>query len=98
MPIVEPDSFSAFNLIKFQINPHYLDKNPDGHAGETREDRINEFLIANQNIQVLGLREGCMFRIEGDDIRLIGNRPVRVFEYGKEPRELKGQDDFSEFL
>ncbi len=98
MPVVEPDSFSAFNLIKFQINPHYLDKNPDGHAGETREDRINEFLIVNQDIQVLGLREGCMFRIEGDDIRLIGSRPVRVFSYGKEPRELGSNDDFSEFL
>ena len=98
MPVVEPDSFSAFNLIKFQINPHYLDKNPDGHAGETREDRINEFIIANQDIQVLGLREGCMFKIEGDNISLIGNRPVRVFEYGKEPRELRSEDDFSEFL
>lgn len=98
MPIVEPDSFSAFHLIKFQINPHYLDKNPDGHAGETREDRINEFIIANQDIQVLGLREGCMFRIEGDDIRLIGDRPVRVFEFGQEPRELRSEDDFSEFL
>ncbi|MFC2091074.1 dipeptidase PepE, partial [Bacteroidota bacterium] len=35
MPIVEPTSFDAFHLIKFQINPHYLDSNPDGHAGET---------------------------------------------------------------
>jgi len=37
MPVVEPDSFRAFNLIPFQINPHYLDANPAGHAGETRE-------------------------------------------------------------
>ncbi len=98
MPVVEPGSFNAFNLIKFQINPHYQDKNPDGHAGETREDRINEFIIANKEMMVLGLREGCMFRIEGDDIRLIGDRPVRVFSYGNEARELSNTDDFSEFL
>ncbi len=98
MPVVEPDSFNAFNLIKSQINPHYLDKNPDGHAGETREDRINEFLIANQDMSVLGLREGCMFRIEGDDISLIGTRPVRVFAYGKDPVELNAGDDFSNLI
>lgn len=98
MPVVEPDSFNAFNLIKSQINPHYLDKNPDGHAGETREDRINEFLIANKDMSVLGLREGCMFRIEGDDINLIGSRTVRVFSYGKDPIELNTEDDFTRFI
>ena len=98
MPVVEPDSFKAFNLIKSQINPHYLDKNPDGHAGETREDRINEFLIANKDMSVLGLREGCMFRIEGDDIKLIGNRTVRIFSYGKDPIELNAEDDFTSYI
>jgi dipeptidase E len=44
MPIIDPKGFDALNLIPFQINPHYLDKNPDGHGGETREDRILEFL------------------------------------------------------
>ena len=43
MPVVEPDSFKAFNLIPFQINPHYIDSNREGHAGETREQRIEEF-------------------------------------------------------
>src|SRR4030042_5389526 len=47
MPIVQPDSFDALNLVPFQINPHYLAKNPDGHAGETRETRILEFLELN---------------------------------------------------
>ena len=40
MPIVEPKSFKAIGAVKFQINPHYLDANPEGHAGETREQRI----------------------------------------------------------
>ena len=29
MPIVEPDSFRAIGAVKFQINPHYLDANPE---------------------------------------------------------------------
>ena len=35
MPIVQPESFRAIGAVKFQINPHYLDANPEGHAGET---------------------------------------------------------------
>ena len=54
MPILEPPGFHAFNLIPFQINPHYTDLNPPGHAGETREDRIMEYLAANQDDTVLG--------------------------------------------
>ena len=98
MPILEPPSFSAFNLVPFQINPHYTDLNPPGHAGETREDRIMEYLEANQQDTVLGLREGCMFRVEGDQMKLIGERDVRVFRYGESPLELGGDYDFSEFL
>ena len=47
MPIVEPQSFRAVGAVKFQINPHYLDANPEGHAGETREQRILEYIEAN---------------------------------------------------
>ena len=61
MPVAEPSSFRAFNLIPFQINPHYLDANPAGHAGETREQRIEEFIEVNPGIWVAGLREGTMF-------------------------------------
>lgn len=65
MPIVEPRSFVALGLVPFQINPHYLDASPDsGHAGETREDRIGEFLEEN-DVAVLGLREGTHLRVEG---------------------------------
>lgn len=98
MPILEPDSFNAFHLIPFQINPHYTDKNPPGHAGETREDRIMEYLAANQGDTVLGLREGCMFRVEGQSMQLAGERTVRLFRYNETPRELEQDYDFSEFL
>lgn len=98
MPILEPDSFNAFSLIPFQINPHYTDKNPPGHAGETREDRIMEYLAANRDDTVLGLREGCMFLVEGESVKLIGERPVRLFRYEKVPVELDNNHDFSIFL
>ena len=98
MPISEPDSFRAFDLVRFQINPHYLDANPDGHAGETREDRIMEFLHVNRDTTVLGLREGCMFRIEDGDISLIGKKAVRVFQFGDDPYEIEPGGDLSAFL
>ncbi len=98
MPILEPEGFHAFNLIPFQINPHYTDLNPPGHAGETREDRIMEYLTANPNDTVLGLREGCMFRVEENRMELIGKRTVRLFRHNKTPAELDNEYDFSEFL
>ena len=98
MPIVEPKTFSTFNLLKFQINPHYLDANPEGHAGETREMRIEEFLVANPDIYVVGLREGTMLRLEEGKIELIGPRPARIFRKGEKPIDLPPGEDFSFLL
>jgi dipeptidase E len=94
MPIVQPESFNAFNLIPFQINPHYLDANPDGHAGETREMRIEEYIEVNRNIYVVGLREGTMFLIEKHNIQFIGPKNARIFKFGQPPNELKPGDNF----
>lgn len=88
MPIVFPPSFEAFHFIPFQINPHYLDANPDGHAGETREQRIFEFLAANPNKHVLGLREGCWILVEGDKITLHGTKTARIFKANSPVYEL----------
>ncbi len=98
MPIVEPRSFRAIGAVKFQINPHYLDANPAGHAGETREQRILEFIEANPRRWVAGLREGCMLRYEDDRLELIGQRPMRIFKKGQEPFEVKAGDDLSFLL
>ena len=98
MPVVEPQSFGVLNLIKFQINPHYLDANPDGHAGETREMRISEFIEINRDVIVVGLREGSMLLIENDTIRLAGDRTMRIFKYGAEPFEAEENDDLSFLL
>lgn len=98
MAIVEPDSFIAFNLIPFQINPHYLDANPDGHAGETREQRIEEFIEENPGIIVAGLREGTMLLMEGNKMILIGKRKMRIFKKDQTPEEMGTEDDLSFLL
>ncbi|HEX8847080.1 MAG TPA: dipeptidase PepE [Pyrinomonadaceae bacterium] len=97
MPIVEPQSFNALNLVPFQINPHYMDELPAGHQGETRAQRIAEFTKANPNVYVVGLREGSTLRIEDSRIRLIGEKEARVFRSGEEPVEYKPEDSL-EFL
>ncbi|MDE5695049.1 MAG: Type 1 glutamine amidotransferase-like domain-containing protein, partial [Alistipes sp.] len=78
--------------------PHYLDANPQGHAGETREQRILEFIEANPRRWVAGLREGCMLRYEDQRLELIGKRPMRIFRKGVEPFEVKAGDDLSFLL
>ena len=98
MPIVEPQSFRAIGAVKFQINPHYLDANPEGHAGETREQRIREYIEANPRRWVAGLREGCMLRYEAGRLELIGKRPMRMFKRGVEPFEVQPGDDLSFLL
>lgn len=98
MPIVEPESFKAIGAVKFQINPHYLDANPEGHAGETREQRIEEYIEANPRRYVVGLREGCMLRYIDGKLELIGSRPMRIFKKGIEAYEVKAGDDLSFLL
>ncbi len=98
MPITDPKGFETIRLVPFQINPHYLDANPEGHGGETREQRIDEFLEINPDVYVAGLREGTMLRVENDQMRLIGNRTARIFKKGNAPVELSAADDFSFLL
>lgn len=98
MPIIDPLGFDVLNLIPFQINPHYLDANPAGHAGETREQRIQEFIEINPDTYVLGLREGTMLYRNEDKLTLIGDLTARIFKNGNEPVELSSADDFSFLL
>ena len=98
MPIINPKSFDCTGLIPFQINPHYLDANPEGHGGETREQRIEEFLEINPNLYVTGLREGAIFKLENNKLELIGDRQCRVFRKGEKPFELSAGDDFNFLL
>ncbi|MGW2176804.1 dipeptidase PepE [Streptomyces sp. NPDC001732] len=98
MPIVQPPSFETLGLVPFQINPHYLDPDPAStHKGETREERLTEFLEEN-DVPVLGLREGSWLRVEGPLARVEGARPARLFTRGTPPQELPAGTDVSQLL
>ncbi|HCR77677.1 MAG TPA: dipeptidase PepE [Chryseobacterium sp.] len=89
MPIVYPPSFDCMGLVPFNINPHYLDPNSElKHNGETRETRIKEFLTQN-DLKVVGLREGNWIRRMGDKITVEGTELTRIFEKGKQPYEIE---------
>lgn len=122
MPIIQPASFNAFGFTSFQINPHYLDVNPDdadvikqvaakydvadldkiyaaikevipslNHFGETREERIIEFHEEN-DIPIIGLREGTAVRVIGSKVELLGERTARLFRKGQAPEEVAAGD------
>lgn len=87
MPIVQPPSFDALGLVPFQINPHFLDPDPDStHMGETREERILQFLEENDT-PVVGLREGALIRVEHGAAILKGSTGARIFLQGRPPAE-----------
>lgn len=89
MPIVYPKSFQTLGLVPFNINPHYLDPDPNSkHKGETRETRINEFHNFNSQ-PVVGLREGSWLALNDKDILLSGNLNARIFKNGQLPTEVK---------
>jgi dipeptidase E len=87
MPIVLPPSAEALALLPFQLNPHYTDAVIPNHAGETRAERLLEFIAANPGVPVVGLREGSILRVEGSTLTLVGEKSARVFVSGAEPAE-----------
>jgi dipeptidase E len=98
MPIVQPPSFDALNLVWFQINPHFLDADPNStHMGETREQRLVQFLEENET-PVAGLREGAMLRIEDNITLLKGSTGARIFRRGFEPVETSPGDQLDALL
>lgn len=85
MPIVDPHGFDALSLVPFQINPHFTDSLPTGHQGETRSQRIAEFLVAQPQACVIGLPEGDWLNVSEERILLCGPHPATVFRAGQEP-------------
>jgi dipeptidase E len=98
MPIVQPPSLDALDLVPFQINPHYVDPLPDSrHMGETREARIREFHEENDT-PVVGLREGAILRVDGESVLLKGLAGARVFRRGQEPVEVAPIAEIAAFV
>ena len=98
MPVVEPPSLSALGIVPFCINPHYLDPDPNSrHMGETREERILQFLEENDT-PVAALREGAMLRIENGETILRGSTGARIFRKGLDAIETLPGAHLNAFL
>lgn len=80
MPIVYPPTLRALNLVPFNINPHYQDSDKNStHKGETREERILQYLEEETSKTVLGLREGCTLYVKNNTALLKGVAGARLF-------------------
>jgi dipeptidase E len=97
MPIVEPKSFKGLGLVSFQINPHYLDPTPEidkmiKHGGETRQDRLNEYLAVNQKMVVVGLREASALWVSGKTMTLRGGKNMVILLYNQKTRTVDARE------
>lgn len=98
MPIVQPPSFEALGLLPLQINPHYHELKFEGQGGETRRERLEEFIEVNRHRRVIGLPEGMGVQRNGDKLTLFGNGVAKLYAYKQEVKELKGGGDLSGML
>lgn len=88
MPIVDPGGLEALGLVPFQVNPHYTNAHPPGHQGETRDQRLAEFALANPALPVIGLPEGDWLRVSGGAVELCGPHPAVLFSGKAAPATL----------
>ncbi len=72
MPIVAPAGLGALGVVGFQVNAHFTDAHPPGFRGETRRERLAEYLALNPASRVAGLPEGSWLTVAGDAITLGG--------------------------
>ncbi len=92
MPIIQPPSFDALNLLPIQLNPHYTDYNPPGHNGETREQRLNEFMVLNPQTEIVAIVEGTALKLENNKLSLIGAEQGYLFLNGNKQVIAAGAD------
>ena len=89
MPIIMPKSFDSLNIFPYQINPHFISGKLAGHNGESREERLEEFLIANPKETIYALPEGTALLIAGSEAEVIGHSEILKFEYQKEIEKIE---------
>lgn len=83
MPIVMPSTFDALGFVACQLNPHYTDFVPPGHHGETREMRLQEFMVVEPKTPIIGIQEGSALLLQDEKVTLIGNKVGYFFLGGQ---------------
>ena len=84
MPITYPPSFQALQLFPHQINPHFISGKMQGHNGESREERLAEFLLVNPTAFVYALPEGSALHIQNEMATVLGENPILCFSENME--------------
>lgn len=99
MPVIQPKSFNAFGFFPFQINPHYINVKPEGHNGETRDQRLEEFMQINPGISIVALPEGTGLKLEKNMLTFIGEYPGVLFYWDESAtvltRKIMPEEDIS---
>ncbi|MEO6288740.1 MAG: dipeptidase PepE [Ginsengibacter sp.] len=103
MPVIQPQSFKALGVFLFQINPHYYNQKPEGFNGETRHQRLFEFIKMNPALKVIGLPEGTALQLQGAVLKFMGNSPGILISAGDnnvEPitRQIRPEEDLGFLL
>lgn len=79
MPVIQPKSFNGLSFFPFQINPHYINVQQDGHNGETRDQRLEEFMQMNPGIPIVAMPEGTGLKLEKNILTFLGECPGVLF-------------------
>ncbi|VVE69630.1 dipeptidase E [Pandoraea anapnoica] len=82
MPIVEPPTLKALGVVPFQVNPHFISGKPSGHNGESREERLAEYLAINPDESVVAIPEGVALHVHGDNATVLGEFDALHFRQG----------------
>jgi dipeptidase E len=83
--VVGASRFDALGLVRWTINPHYLETDPAMAAtSETRDERIREYLLVNTN-PVIGIEENTALRVEDGRATVRGAGRVKLFRRDQPP-------------
>ncbi|MBE8167999.1 MAG: dipeptidase PepE [Shewanella sp.] len=98
MPIIEPPSFAALNILPFQLNPHYTNYQAPGHNGETRAQRLFEFTKVDPKTPIVGIVEGTALLRQGNKLTLVGDADGYLFCGEQQEVVIPAGSDLSHLL